>query len=66
MDLIFRNFCCQHYVLRIEMAVILRFFIEPFTLGIRRTPNQTDNDVACSRSGVGSFAVVKSWEFTEF
>jgi len=32
------------------MPVILSFIIMGFTLAVRRTPNQTDSDVSCSRS----------------
>ena len=37
-------------ILRIQMPVILSFIIMVSTQGVRRTPNQTDNDVSCSRS----------------
>jgi len=33
------------------MPVIFTFFnTRDYTLGVRRTPNQTDSDVTCSRS----------------
>jgi len=45
-------FLCQHQFLRIRMPVILTFFSTSGndTLGVRRTPNQTDSDVPFSRS----------------
>jgi len=54
MDLIFRSlFCYQHEFLRIQMPVIPSFFItRDNTLGVQRTPNQTDSDVTCSKSCV--------------
>ena len=46
-DLIFRNlFFCQQTFLRIQMQVILTLFnTRTYTLGVRRTPNQTDSEV---------------------
>jgi len=51
-DLIFRHlFCCQHYFLRIQMPVIFNFFnTRDLYCGVRRTPNQIDIDVTCSKS----------------
>jgi len=52
MDLTFGNlFFCPHLFLRIQMPVILSFFItRDYTLDVRRTPIQTNSDVTCSRS----------------